>query len=64
MGKNKKTERTRIVTAKITIIEKIDDKPAELTKKEEMKLLAKKLKLKLKADDVQVTEMKDFLIDK
>ena len=50
-------ERTRIITAKITIIEKI--------KKEEAidkKVIADALKKKLKADDVQVNSIKDFVL--
>lgn len=50
-------ERTRIITAKITIIEKI--------KKEEAidkKAIADALKKKLKADDVQVNSIKDFIL--
>lgn len=50
-------ERTRIITAKITIIEKI--------KKEETidkKAIADALKKKLKADDVQVNSIKDFIL--
>lgn len=50
-------ERTRIITAKITIIEK--------NKKEEAidkKAIADALKKKLKADDVQVNSIKDFIL--
>ena len=50
-------ERTRVITAKITIIEKI--------KKEEAidkKAIADALKKKLKADDVQVNSIKDFIL--
>ena len=50
-------ERTRVITAKITIIEKI--------KKEETidkKAIADALKKKLKADDVQVNSIKDFIL--
>lgn len=50
-------EKTRIITAKITIIEKI--------KKEETinkKAIADAIKKKLKADDVQVNSIKDFIL--
>lgn len=50
-------ERTRVITAKITIIEKI--------KKEEAidkKAIADALKKKLKADNVQVNSIKDFIL--
>lgn len=50
-------ERTRVITAKITIIEK--------NAKEKMidkKAIADALKKKLKADDVQVNSIKDFIL--
>lgn len=50
-------ERTRVITEKITIVEKN-------TKEEviDKKAIADTLKKKLKADDVQVNNVKDFLL--
>lgn len=57
-------ERTRIITAKITIIEKNYEKKKEpATKKELMKHLEEKLKKSLKADDVSVSKVQDFILE-
>ena len=50
-------ERTRVITATITIIEK--NAKEEVVDK---KTIANALKKQLKADDVQVTSLKDFLL--
>lgn len=60
------TERTRVITAKITIIEtvKSNDKTTKMTKKEKMQHMSEKLKKALKADDVSVSNVQDFLLEK
>ena len=59
-----KKERTRIITAKITIIEKNYDKKKEPADKKELaKHLGEKLKKTLKADDVSVTKVQDFILE-
>lgn len=66
MNKNT-TERTRVITATITIIETVEkgDKSLEAAnKKETMKQVADAIKAKLDADDVHVSSVKDFLLDK
>lgn len=50
-------KRTRVITAKITIIEK-NAKEKMIDKKS----IADTLKKKLKADDVQVNSIKDFIL--
>lgn len=62
----KTIERTRVITAKITIIEQITPEAAneKVTKKEKMEILSSTLKKALKADDVQVSNVQDFLLDK
>lgn len=50
-------ERTRVITAKITIVEK-NAKEETIDKK----AIADALKKKLKADDVQVNSIKDFIL--
>lgn len=58
------TERTRIITAKITIIEKVckNDKTGSMTRQEKKQFMSEKLKKALKADDVQVSNVQDFLM--
>lgn len=66
MNKNT-TERTRVITATITIIETVEkgNKSSEaVNKKETMKQVADAIKSKLNADDVQVSSVKDFLLEK
>ena len=60
------TERTRIVTAKITIIERDDlnDISASMTKECKKAYMAKRIKEALNADDVQVSNVQDFLMAK
>ena len=66
--KTKKTsiERTRVITAKITIIESItaDEANSKITKKEKMQAMEEQIKKALKADDVKVSNVQDFLLDK
>lgn len=50
-------ERTRVITATITIIEKNADEETV-----DKNAIADALKKQLKADDVQVTSLKDFLL--
>jgi len=55
-------EVTRIITAKITIIEKdVQDSP---TKEQLSKEIITSIKKKLGVDDVVVTEVKDFVNEK
>ena len=61
------TERTRVITATITIIEKVkkgDNSSDPANRKETMKAVADSIKKQLKADDVQVKSVKDFLLEK
>ena len=59
-------ERTRVITAKITIIEQITPEAAneKVTKKDKMEILSNTLKKALKADDVKVSNVQDFLLEK
>lgn len=60
------TERTRVVTVDITIIEKLEpgDKSLRMGKEETKKLVAEEIKAKLDADDVQIVRLKDFVMTK
>ena len=62
----KKIERTRVITTKITIIEQLPPELAneKVTKKEKMEIMSATIKKALKADDVQVSNVQDFLLDK
>lgn len=64
--KKEVTERTRVITAKITIIEEVrnGDETAKMTKKEKMAAMEEKIKKALKADDVTVSNVQDFLLTK
>ena len=53
-------ERTRVITAQITLIDK-DSADAHV---EDKNILANYIKGKLDADDVVVTKVKDFMLDK
>lgn len=56
-------ERTRVITAKITIIEKDFGKKKEpATKKELIAHLEGKLKKTLKADNVSISKVQDFIL--
>lgn len=56
-------ERTRIITAKITIIDKDYKKKKEpATKKELIAHLEGKLKKTLKADNVSISKVQDFIL--
>lgn len=61
----KSSERTRIITAKITLIEKISDneKDSKMSKKEKMAEMEKQLKKSLNADNVKVSNVQDFILD-
>lgn len=61
-----KVERTRVISAKITIIEQVSPEEAtrKVTKKEKMELMSAIIKKALKADDVQVINVQDFLLEK
>lgn len=58
------TERTRIITAKITIIDTVKPGEAALTRDEKKKQMAAQIKKALKADDVNVSNVQDFLLSK
>lgn len=60
------TERTRVVTVDITIIEKLEpgDESLRMGKDETKKLVAEEIKAKLDADDVQIVRLKDFVMTK
>ena len=62
---SKEIERTRVITAQITIIEKIKDKDDLLSTRnqdESIKKVAATIKKHLNADDVQIKSVKDFVL--
>lgn len=62
--KKNEVERTRVITAKITIVERMnkDDGSLLLDKNEIKKLVGNDICEKLNADDVTVTDVKDFIL--
>ena len=53
-------ERTRVITAQITVIDNLSSEEEAVSKD----ILADEIKKKLNADDVVVTKVKDFILEK
>ena len=56
------TERTRVITAKITIVDTVKSDEKILTKNEKKDQMAALIKKALNADDVSVSNVQDFTL--